>query len=303
MKLTLEALEVLDAIDKKGSFAAAANALFRVPSTLTYTVQKLEEDLGFVIFRKEGRRSVLTPAGRVLLEQGRELLVATQAMIDKAHQVDSGWEIKLNIALDTIWDITEFLPILAEFQLLNTGVEINLSEEVMGGSLEALIEGRADIVLGGPPAAIPIQGLQFREVIQSHWCFVVAKNHPLIQECAPLIKEAIAPYRSIVIKDSSRNSPIKSHRLMDKQNSIRVASMQQKIQCIEAGIGVGFLPLHKIEMLLKNGSLVQIAVEEPPSETPQYCSWKTNNKGRAARWFIDKILAQAKVDQSKPSPN
>jgi len=303
MKLTLDALEVLDAIDKKGSFAAAANALFRVPSTLTYTVQKLEEDLGFVIFRKEGRRSVLTPAGRVLLEQGRELLVATQAMIDKAHQVDSGWEIKLNIALDSIWDITAFLPILAEFQLLNTGVEINLSEEVMGGSLEALIEGRADIVLGGPPAAIPIQGLQFREVIQSHWCFVVAKNHPLIQQCAPLTKEAIAPYSSIVIKDSSRNSPIKSHRLIDKQNSIRVASMQQKIQCIEAGIGVGFLPLHKIEKLLRNGSLVQIAVEEPPKETPQYCSWKTNNKGRAARWFIDKILAQAKVDQSKLSPS
>lgn len=40
--ITLDALEVLDAIDRKGSFAAAANELFRVPSAISYTVQKLE---------------------------------------------------------------------------------------------------------------------------------------------------------------------------------------------------------------------------------------------------------------------
>ena len=59
---------MLDAIDRKGSFAAAAAALYRVPSAVTYTVQKLEDDLGLPVFRREGRRSVLTPAGRVLLD-------------------------------------------------------------------------------------------------------------------------------------------------------------------------------------------------------------------------------------------
>ena len=56
--ITLDALEVLDAIDRKGSFAAAANELFRVPSAISYTVQKLEQDLDVVLFRKEiGRAS------------------------------------------------------------------------------------------------------------------------------------------------------------------------------------------------------------------------------------------------------
>ncbi|EAQ66136.1 transcriptional regulator, LysR family protein [Marinomonas sp. MED121] len=291
MKLTLDALEVLDAIDKKGSFAAAANALFRVPSTLTYTVQKLEEDLGFVIFRKEGRRSVLTPAGRVLLEEGRHLLLATQAMIDKAHQVDSGWEVSLNIALDTVWDIEQLLPILAEFQQLNTGVEINLLEEVMGGSLEALIEDRADIVLGGPPPSATIQGLQFKEMMQSQWCLVTAKDHPLTKTSLPLTNEMMTAYTSIVIKDSSRQSPIQSHRIMAKQKQIKVASMAQKISLIEAGIGIGFLPRHKIQGKLDEGTLVTLETAEPTQSTPQYCSWKRNNKGKAARWFIDRILS------------
>ena len=45
MRLTLDALIVLDAIDRKGSFAAAAEELHRVPSAITYTVQKLEQGL------------------------------------------------------------------------------------------------------------------------------------------------------------------------------------------------------------------------------------------------------------------
>ena len=78
--ITLDALEVLDAIERKGSFAAAANELFRVPSAISYSIQKLEQDLDVVLFRKEGRKAVLTPAGKILLEQGREILQATERL-------------------------------------------------------------------------------------------------------------------------------------------------------------------------------------------------------------------------------
>ena len=43
--ITIDALRALDAIDKKGSFAAAAESLYKVPSALTYTIKKLEEDM------------------------------------------------------------------------------------------------------------------------------------------------------------------------------------------------------------------------------------------------------------------
>ena len=63
IKLSLESLEVLDAIARKGSFAAAAESLFRVPSALTYTVRRLEEDLGVSLFNRSGHRAELTEAG------------------------------------------------------------------------------------------------------------------------------------------------------------------------------------------------------------------------------------------------
>ena len=80
LKLSIEALEVIDAIARKGSFAAAAEALYRVPSALTYTVQKLESDLGVQLFDRSGHRATLTEAGAELLKEGRYLLEAAHAL-------------------------------------------------------------------------------------------------------------------------------------------------------------------------------------------------------------------------------
>ena len=45
MRISLDALLVLDSIARNGSFAAAGEELHRVPSAITYTIQKLEQDL------------------------------------------------------------------------------------------------------------------------------------------------------------------------------------------------------------------------------------------------------------------
>jgi DNA-binding transcriptional LysR family regulator len=55
LRLSLEALQIVDAIDRGGSFAAAARELYRVPSTISYTVGKLEEELGVRSSNASGR--------------------------------------------------------------------------------------------------------------------------------------------------------------------------------------------------------------------------------------------------------
>src|SRR5260370_24296285 len=78
MNLSFEVLQALDAIDRTGTFASAAETLHKVPSSLTYLVQKLELDLGVKLFDRTGRRATLTHAGRVVVEAGRPLLVASE---------------------------------------------------------------------------------------------------------------------------------------------------------------------------------------------------------------------------------
>ena len=80
MPLTLDALTILDAIDRRGSFARAAEELARAPSRLTYAVQPIEAGLDVLLFDRPGHRARFTPAGRVLLEEGRARLAATNAL-------------------------------------------------------------------------------------------------------------------------------------------------------------------------------------------------------------------------------
>ena len=78
--LTLEAIRVLDAIDRRGSFAAAADELGKVPSALSYTVQKLEDELDAMLFDRSGHRAVLTEAGERLLPAALDVLQAMTAL-------------------------------------------------------------------------------------------------------------------------------------------------------------------------------------------------------------------------------
>ena len=112
IKLSLESLEVLDAIARKGSFAAAAESLFRVPSAITYTVRKLEDDLGVALFNRSGHRAELTEAGAELLREGRHLLNAATELESRVKRVASGIETELTIAISDIFNLAALYPVL-----------------------------------------------------------------------------------------------------------------------------------------------------------------------------------------------
>ncbi|HUG71856.1 MAG TPA: LysR family transcriptional regulator, partial [Steroidobacteraceae bacterium] len=63
LRISLEALQVLDAIARRGSFSAAGEELHRSASTLSYSIGKLEKDLGVQVFDRGGHRAKLTTAG------------------------------------------------------------------------------------------------------------------------------------------------------------------------------------------------------------------------------------------------
>ena len=290
--LTLEALEVLDAIDRKGSFAAAANALYRVPSAITYSVQKLEEDLGVVLFRREGRRSLLTPAGRILLEQGRELLVAAERLAETTRQVDSGWESRLNIAIDSILDFKPYYRLINEFYRLKPDIEINIHEEVLGGTWEAVINNRVDLALGAGEPPTNVQGYRYVEMQSVQWVFAVPPEHELAQRKLPARQEEIEYCRAVVVRDSSRNFAPLSANLFSKQPVLSVPTVVEKIRAQQMGLGVGFLPRHRITHLLADKTFVEVPVEKRIADTPLHMAWKINNKGRALRWFIDTLKSE-----------
>jgi DNA-binding transcriptional LysR family regulator len=294
MILALDALEVLEAIDRRGSFAAAAVELDRVPSAITYTVRRLEEALDVLLFDRTGRRARFTPAGRELLERGRELLADVAAVERRVQRVATGWESELRIAVDSIVPLARVWPLVGHFyaecqERAQAHTRLRISQEVLGGAWDALAEGRVDLVLGASGDPPPGGGYRTRLMAEVPMVFVVAPRHALARATEPLAEPSILPHRAVVAADSSRRLPARTVGLLAGQDTLTVADLPAKLAAQVAGLGCGAIPWYLAADEVAAGRLVVKALEtaRPPSRAQ--AAWRESRPGKALAWWIDAI--------------
>lgn len=292
MKLTLDALLAVDAIERKGSFAAAAAELHRVPSALSYTVQKLEQDLDVQLFDRSGHRARLTAAGQELMQEGRQLLRAAGEIECRVKRVATGWETELRIALDIMIPAVQLFPLIAQFYAAESGTRLRLAHEVLAGTWDALASGRADLALGVSGDTPAGGGYATRMLGYKDFVFAVAPLHPLAGLPEPLKREQILAHRAVAIGDSSRNLPPRSIGLLTGQDVLTVPDLASKVAAQAAGLGCGYLPTHAAAPLIKAKRLVVKAVEEVTPVGNLYYAWRSQEKGKALRWFLQRLEDQ-----------
>lgn len=291
MKISLDALELLDAIDLKGSFAAAALALNRVPSAVTHAVRKLEADLGIALFERRGRRAALTPAGQALLLEGRVLLASAGELECRVRRIATGWESELRIAVDPAFGAARLLPLIGDFYREVEGPRLRLLHEVLGGCWDALLTGRADLAVGASGEPPPGQRWELRLLGQLDLVFAVAPSHPLAAAPEPLAAETVARHRGVVLADTSRELAGRSVALASGQDTLTVADVATKLAAQIAGLGVGHLPRALAEPEAATGRLIlkRLAREEPPM--PLYLAWRSGRQGKALAWFVERLAS------------
>lgn len=295
--ITLEALQTLDAIERRQSFAAAAQELHRVPSAVSYTINKLEEDLGVALFDRSRRKAELTAIGRLVLEQGRHILKAAEELTALAQQAADGWEAELRICIESILCPEPIYALIEEFQRIQPKTEIRLSEEVLSGSWDALSDNRCDLVIGAEGAP-PGPGYALHPLGQVLFEFAVAAGHPLTQRPMPLPTSAIVDYPTVIVTDSSQRLPTRSAGLLDGRSRIYVPSIEHKITAQCKGLGVGYLPRHRITQELADGKLeiLSLDAERPPVDIS--VAWQRSNTGKGLHWFVER-LKKMKFDPSQ----
>jgi len=292
LKLSIEALEVIDAIARKGSFAAAAESLFRVPSALTYTVRKLEQDLGITLFDRSGHRASLTEAGAELLKEGRYLLEAAQTLECRVKRIATGIETDISIAISDLFSTEPIFDILQAFYAQQFGTRVKLSREVFGGSWDALISGRADISIGAPGEAPPGGGIATKLLGNLEFVFAVAPHHPLATKLEPLSQEDIVIYRAVAAADSSRDLPPRTSGILSGQDVLTVPDMQSKIAAQMAGLGVGYLPENLAKLGVQQNLLVIKQVLESKPLASSFLAWHQHRKtsmGKSQQWLLKRF--------------
>ncbi|MDP3743241.1 MAG: LysR family transcriptional regulator [Methylotenera sp.] len=292
LKISIDALEVIDAIARKGSFAAAAESLFRVPSALTYTIRKLEADLGVPLFDRSGHRANLTEAGAELLNEGRHLLDAAQALESRVKRIATGVETDIGIAISDLFNVEPIYEILQDFYAQDFGTRVKLMREVFGGSWDALLSGRADISIGAPGEAPSGGGYSTKLLGHLDFVFAVACNHPLATFAEPLDNQDIIQHRAVAAADSSRNLPPRTSGILSGQDVLTVPDMQSKLEAQVIGLGIGYLPKKLAQRYAEQGKLIIKQVAEPRTLAPTFLAWRNHRKdsmGKAQQWLLKRF--------------
>lgn len=287
--LNPESLLVLDAIARHGSFAKAARELGKVPSALTYSVRRLEDDLDVLLFDRSGHKARLTPAGDELLREGRHLLNALDALAHRVKRIATGWEVELRIAVNAALCDDPLFDLVETFYALDTGTRLRFSSEVLQGSWDSLLSGRADLVIGADADNAPAQGFQSRLIGNMPFVFCVAPHHPLAHAPQPLDPAVIERYTAVAVADTSRRLPSQSKGLLSVQRTVTVANLQAKLQAQLRGLGCGYLPEPLAAPFVSQGRLVACEVAGVPLNERLLAVWRAPVEGLALKWFLAKL--------------
>jgi DNA-binding transcriptional LysR family regulator len=86
MALDLHRLQFLREVAARGTMTAAAESLAYTTSAISQGIAALERDLGTALVEKQGRRVVLTPAGRALVSEADAVFAAAARAETAVHQ-------------------------------------------------------------------------------------------------------------------------------------------------------------------------------------------------------------------------
>ncbi|HAS27066.1 MAG TPA: LysR family transcriptional regulator, partial [Vibrio sp.] len=183
--LPLDTLQILDVLQREGTYSSASAHLNRSVSALSYQIQKLEDELGILILDRSGHRAVFTQVGQMLVENGRQLLAGSDELINQIQRFSSGWESELFVSYDGIIGQDIALSLIADMAT-ECSTQLYVQEDILSGGWEALISGKADILISSMPNIELPNTVNSKTIGRVEMTWVAAKNAPILNEPNPL---------------------------------------------------------------------------------------------------------------------
>jgi len=256
MNITLEQWQALIAVVDHGGYAQGAEALRKSQSTLSYAIQKIEDQLGVSLFKLDGRKAKLTDTGEVLVRHARDLLNRAELTEELAKHYGQGTEPLIRLSVEAIFPEAVIFCALSEFAQLQPQTRIELRQSVLSGTEEALLQRKVDLVIGGrvPP------GYTGEALFTVDFVAVASAEHPLNQQSDPIDLESLRQHRQLVIKDSGQRNL--DAGWLGAYQRWSFDSPELSIQAAVAGLGFAWLPELKVRQQIEQGLLKPLNLTE-----------------------------------------
>jgi len=296
VNLTLRQLTIFEAVARHLSFTRAAEELHLTQPAVSMQVRQLEESAGLPLFEQVGKRIFLTEAGREMERYACSVLATLEEagqVFDEMRGLERG---RLHIAVASTANY--FVPqLLAEFCRRFPGVQVSLDVTNREGLLHALSDNDTDlVVMGKPPETMDLVATIFME---NPLVAIAPPAHPLAgKKKIPLER---LQQETFLIREKGSGTRSATERFfvehgLSLSSTMEMSSSESIKQGVEAGLGLGLLSLHTLEMELALKRLVILDVKELPIIRNWYIMHRTGKRlsavAQSFREFVCEESAQ-----------
>lgn len=255
-RVTLEQWRVFQAIIEQGGYAQAAAYLHRSQSAVSYSMSRLQEQLGISLLKIEGRKALLTEQGQILLHRSRLLIDEAGEIENFARHLSQGREAEIKLVVDAAFPNDLLMNALSQFATQSQGTRVQLREVILSGAIDALINDEVELVIG-----VETPGFLADPLIEVELIAVARHDHPLHQLKREITSADLTQHMHVVIRDSGQ------HEKMDvgwlsSQDRWTVSSIDSALSAIEYGLGYGWIPSNRLIEALGDGHLKPLLLEQ-----------------------------------------
>ncbi len=251
--VSLKQWRIFHAVIDCGGFAEAAKTLHLSQSTISYTVAKLQDQLGATLLKTEGRKAMLTAEGRALLERSRHVLKEAIELETFAKNLGQGWGGDVCLVVDQNFPSHLLMRALSKFSQLGRGAaHVKLSEVAMLHAEDVLRDMTVDLAIS---ERVPL-GFLGEPLIEVEYLPVAHPGHPLLRLGRDITAADLAQQTQIGIghaneRDGSAASGMKQHRWF-------MSSLDTVVEAVSEQLGYAWLPQHRIQRWLDQGALAPL---------------------------------------------
>ncbi|WP_109476570.1 LysR family transcriptional regulator [Paraburkholderia sp. C35] len=266
-RLDLTTLQLFIAVYEEGTLTRAAEREAIAVSAASKRLLELEQAVNATLFQRNARGMTLTPAGETLLHHARRVMRGIENIgIELAgHASGVRGYVRMMANLSAI---VEFLPEdLRAFLGVNEQVKIDLEERPSGGVVEAVADSLAD--LGICSGEADARGLEVTHYRHDRLCVVMRDDHPLAGRESVAFDETLDSDHVGLHSASSINA--RTHMAARQAGKalklrIHVPGFDAVCRMVQAGMGVGVLPVNVYRIMGRPLGLVSVALEDAWAE-------------------------------------
>lgn len=294
MHVTLRQLKVFASVARHMSYTRAAEELHLSQPAVSMQIKQLEENVGLHLFEQLGRGIHLTEAGQEVYQCSRVIqqqLDDTGAALEQMKGMQRG---RLNLAVASTANYFA-THLIATFSRRVEHLTVSLDVTNREGLLHDLENNETDLVImGKPPEGLDLVAEPFMD---NPLVVIAAPDHPLRRRRR--IPLADLQGDNFVVREPASGTRSAMERFFAERGvrlrtGMEMRSNEAVQQAVQAGLGLGIVSIHTLELELETGRLAVLDVEGFPIMRQWYIVHRAGKRfSPVAQAFKSFVLEEA----------